>query len=181
MFSNNVSVVAVTSVEIGDHCLIGDLVSIMDSDFHAVASDQRHQGQGAHQALLGVLLELLQAPAEVLSPESRRRDRIDKRDLYEQHPWMAQNLYKAFIQAQQKCYEDMEEAAALKVMLPWLLSEVEEAKAVLGEQFWPYGVEPNRPTIEALTQFSHEQGLAARRMKVEELFAPETLDEFSLW
>jgi 4,5-dihydroxyphthalate decarboxylase len=104
-----------------------------------------------------------------------------KRDLYEKHPWMAQNLCKAFVRAQRKCFEDMEEAAALKYMLPWLLAEVEEAKAVLGEQFWPYGVETNRPTIEALTQYSHEQGLAPRRMRVEELFAPETLDEFSLW
>jgi len=43
-FSNNVSVIAVQSVEIGDDCLIGDFVSIMDSDFHGIAPDQRRTG-----------------------------------------------------------------------------------------------------------------------------------------
>jgi 4,5-dihydroxyphthalate decarboxylase len=104
-----------------------------------------------------------------------------RRDLYEKNPWMAQNLYKAFVRAKEKCYQEMDEAAALKYMLPWLLAEVEAEKAVLGEDFWPYGIEPNRCTVEAVAQYSYEQGLAARRMKVEELFAPETLDEFSLW
>jgi maltose O-acetyltransferase len=43
-FSNNVSIVALKAVEIDDHCLIGDFVSIMDSDFHAIAPDQRRHG-----------------------------------------------------------------------------------------------------------------------------------------
>ncbi len=40
-FSNNVSIVSMESVEIGDECLIGDLVSIMDSDFHGIDPDKR--------------------------------------------------------------------------------------------------------------------------------------------
>jgi 4,5-dihydroxyphthalate decarboxylase len=106
---------------------------------------------------------------------------VIKREIYHQHPWIAQTLFNAFAQAKEKCYREMDEAAALKYTLPWLLSEVEEEKAILGEDFWPYGIEPNRPTLEALVQYSHEQGLAARIMKLEELFPPETFDQYSLW
>jgi len=106
---------------------------------------------------------------------------VIKREIYHQHPWIAQTLFNAFAQAKEKCYREMDEAAALKYTLPWLLSEVEEEKAILGEDFWPYGIEPNRPTLEALVQYSYEQGLAARVMKLEELFTPETSDQYSLW
>lgn len=46
-FSNNVSVIAVESVEIGDHCLIGDMVTIIDSDFHGIAP-----GRGRSESVL---------------------------------------------------------------------------------------------------------------------------------
>ena len=106
---------------------------------------------------------------------------VIKREIYHMHPWIAQSLFNAFTQAKEKCYREMNEAAVLKYTLPWLLSEVEEEKAILGEDFWPYGIEPNRPTLEALVQYSHEQGLAVRLVKLEELFAPETFDQYSLW
>jgi 4,5-dihydroxyphthalate decarboxylase len=44
----------------------------------------------------------------------------------------------------------------------------------------PYGIEKNRQNIEALCQYSFEQGLSARKMALEELFAPETFDEFKI-
>jgi hypothetical protein len=53
-----------------------------------------------------------------------------------------------------------------------------QTRALMGDDFWPYGVEPNRATLEALVRYSCEQGLAERRLEVEELFAPSTLDEF---
>ena len=43
----------------------------------------------------------------------------------------------------------------------------------MGEDFWPYGIEPNRKTLEAFCQFTHEQGVCARLLSVEEMFAPE--------
>lgn len=106
---------------------------------------------------------------------------VIKRELYDRHPWIAQSLFKAFSQAKERCYQDLSEAAALKYSLPWLLAEVEEEKQVLGDDIWPYGIEANRPTLEALTQYSFEQGLASRVMKLEELFAPETFDQYSIW
>ena len=68
---------------------------------------------------------------------------VIRRDVYEKHPWVAQSLYKAFVAAQRETYKDFYEAAALKHMLPWLLQHVEETASIMGEDFWPYGFEPN--------------------------------------
>ena len=57
-------------------------------------------------------------------------------------------------------------------MLPWLMSEVEEIDALFGGDAWPYGIEPNRPTLEALVRYMVEQNFIARAMPIEELFVP---------
>ena len=62
-------------------------------------------------------------------------------------------------------------------MLPWLIAEYESAVSLFGEDFWPYGVEANRVTLEAATRYSYEQGLSSRKLSVEELFAPNTLKQ----
>ena len=62
------------------------------------------------------------------------------------------------------------------VPLPWLPDTTRAWQDAIGEDFWPYGIEPNRPTLEAFLQYGFEQGVATRRLKVEELFAPETLE-----
>lgn len=101
------------------------------------------------------------------------KDEILQKDL-----WVAQNLYQAFVEAKQRVYEGFNQTAALKVTLPWLLSEVENSKQLMGNDFWPYGVEKNRTTIEAAINYSYEQGMISRRLEVEELFAKTTLEEF---
>ena len=60
--------------------------------------------------------------------------------------------------------------------VPWLAEHARQWREIAGEDFWPYGIEPNRPTLEAFLQYGYEQGVAMRRLKVEELFAPETLE-----
>ena len=57
---------------------------------------------------------------------------------------------------------------------------IEEEKAIIGEDWYPYGIEKNRPTIEALLQYTHEHGLTDRRVKIEELFAPSTMRDIPL-
>ena len=100
---------------------------------------------------------------------------VVRRDIYEQHPWVALSLYDAFTRAKEHALGGLYEGDALKVSLPWLIDHIEESRAVFGRDLWPYGLEPNRPTLEAATQYLVEQGLADRRVVVEELFAPETL------
>jgi 4,5-dihydroxyphthalate decarboxylase len=105
---------------------------------------------------------------------------VIRRDVYEANRWIAQSLMKAFIEAQRRTYEDLQETAALKTMLPWLTAHVEEARREMGEDFWPYGFEKNRETLRTFLRYSFEQGLSKRQLEPEELFAPEALESFKI-
>lgn len=105
---------------------------------------------------------------------------VIRRDVYAKHPWVAQSLYKAFLLAQRETYQDLHEAAALKHMLPWLLEHVEETARLMGQDFWPYGLDPNLHTLETFLRYSSEQGLSKRRLEPRELFASETLESFKI-
>jgi 4,5-dihydroxyphthalate decarboxylase len=95
-----------------------------------------------------------------------------RRTLYEQHRWLATSLYDAFVQSKRRAQARMRYGGSLGYMLPWLLDEIEEIDEVFGGDAWPYGVEPNRPTLEALVRTMVEQHFIARPIPVEELFVP---------
>ena len=101
-------------------------------------------------------------------------------EVYEANRWIAQSLTKAFIEAQRRTYEDLYETAALKTMLPWLTAHVEDARREFGDDWWSYGLEKNRKTLETFTRYHHEQGLSPRKLEVSELFAPESLEAFKI-
>jgi 4,5-dihydroxyphthalate decarboxylase len=103
-----------------------------------------------------------------------------RRELYEQHRWLAQSLVKAFEAAKRVAIEDLEETSALKVALPWVTAELDETRRVLGFDYWPYGLEPNRHVLETFLRYHHEQGLSPRQLTPDELFAPESLESFVL-
>jgi 4,5-dihydroxyphthalate decarboxylase len=101
-----------------------------------------------------------------------------RREVYEANRWIAQSLAKAFTESQRLTYEDLRESAALKAMLPWLTAHVEQAIADMGDDYWPYGFERNRSTLDTFLRYHHEQGLSGRRLRADEIFAPETLENF---
>ena len=103
-----------------------------------------------------------------------------RREVYEANRWVAQSLTKAFVQAQQRTYQDLNETAALKAMLPWLNAHVEDARHEMGDDFWPYGLERNRKTLETFLRYHFEQGLSKRQLSPDELFAPESLESFKI-
>jgi len=105
---------------------------------------------------------------------------VIRRELYERDRWIAQSLYKAFCAAQKLTYADLQDTAALKVMLPWANAHVEETHREMGDDFWPYGFEPNRDVLSTFLRYHHEQGLSRRPLDAEELFAPETLESFRI-
>ncbi len=105
---------------------------------------------------------------------------IIRRDVYEAHRWVAMSLFKAFCQAKELLMHYYSITSALYTTLPWMTEEVERTRLALGNDFWPYGIEPNRKTLEAFLRYHHEQGLSARRMTIEDLFVPETMDEFKI-
>ena len=105
---------------------------------------------------------------------------VIRRDLYEANPWVAQSLYKAFTEAKARAYAMYAQTAAMSSMLPWTTAHVEEAKREMGEDWWPYGLEPNRRVLDTFLRYHHEQGLSKRRLKPEDLFAPETMEAFKI-
>ena len=102
------------------------------------------------------------------------------RDIYERDPWVALSLYKALCTAKDRCYHFLAEAGSPKVSSAWLQPLLEEERAIIGPDWYPYGIAQNRPSIEALLQYANEHGLTARRVKLEELFAPSTLRDIPL-
>jgi 4,5-dihydroxyphthalate decarboxylase len=99
-----------------------------------------------------------------------------RKDVYEAYPWAATSLYEAFNKAKDYAYQELMETDALKLTLPWVVAEVEETRRIMGHDFWAYGVERNRVSLEALPRYLHEQSLSDRAPEIEELFAPNTLD-----
>jgi len=97
---------------------------------------------------------------------------VIRRDVHERHPFVAASLYKAFCAAKDLAMAKMRFGASLRYMLPWLPSDIEEIDEVFGGDPWPYGIEPNRPTLQALTTYLHEQSLIAEPVAVDELFVP---------
>jgi len=95
-----------------------------------------------------------------------------RRSLYERHRWLATSFYKAFVESKRRAIARMRYGGSLSTMLPWLLAEIEEIDAVFGGDAWPYGIEPNRPTLEALVRYMAEQGFIARPIPVDDLFVP---------
>jgi 4,5-dihydroxyphthalate decarboxylase len=103
---------------------------------------------------------------------------VIRRDVYANNPWVAQSLAKAFTAAKAKAYALYGQTAALPAMVPWLVAGIEEARHEMGDDWWPYGLEPNRKALETFLRYHHEQGLSQRRFAPEELFARETLASF---
>lgn len=100
---------------------------------------------------------------------------VIREDVYHEHPWAASSLYQAFRQAKDLAVNELYDTDALRLALPWLIDHVEEYWKVFGKDWWPYGLEPNRPTLEAIGQYVYEQGLAPRPVAPDELFAPNVL------
>jgi 4,5-dihydroxyphthalate decarboxylase len=98
-----------------------------------------------------------------------------RRTLLDQHPWLAVNVYKAYLRAKAVCYEHLAGMGHLFTALPWPVRAFEEARALLGEDYWSYGLDGNLAEIETATRYAHEQGLTPRRLAADELFVPSTL------
>jgi 4,5-dihydroxyphthalate decarboxylase len=98
-----------------------------------------------------------------------------RNDLVERHPWLPRAVFNAYSKSKSLAYSDMQQKWFFKTM-PWYAQELEATQDLMGKNFFPYGIEPNRKTLETLFRYSHEQGLASRQLTVEKLFHPTTLD-----
>jgi 4,5-dihydroxyphthalate decarboxylase len=94
-------------------------------------------------------------------------------DVYEKYPWVAFNLYTAFVKAKE--YFNARLADTIPTALFFGREYLAMTQEIFGADPYPYGVKANRKMLEALIDFSHEQGLITKKPKIEELFAASTL------
>ncbi len=105
---------------------------------------------------------------------------VIRRSLYDENPWIAQSLYKTFCEAKDLCFSQIYDSNVLRISLPWTVAEYEEARALMTEDYWPYGFGPNRLNLETLHGYLLEQGLIKERLDLKQLFAPNTTDAFKI-
>ena len=98
-----------------------------------------------------------------------------RNSIIEQNPWLPKAVFDAYSKAKKLMYDHLQKMGWAAISLPWVAQEIEETRALMGENFWPYGIKPNRKALETLFRYSYEQGLASRKLTIEELFHPSTL------
>lgn len=98
----------------------------------------------------------------------------------DRHPWIAMNLFKAFEEAKENSLRRLGSFATAQIPVAWCHHAVTEAQKVFGNDCWPYGIESNRRTLEAFLQYSYEQGVTAREVRLEELFLREVTAFFKV-
>jgi 4,5-dihydroxyphthalate decarboxylase len=99
-----------------------------------------------------------------------------RKSLVEKYPWVAVNVYKAFLKAKALCVHELGQIGHLATTLPWPVAAYDRARAVMGEDFWPYGAHENKHALETLARYSFEQGLSVRQVQLDEMFARPTYE-----
>jgi len=103
-----------------------------------------------------------------------------RKEIAAAHPWLPAAVFKAFNASKAAALELLADTSATKVTLPFVEEQLKAAKDLLGEDFWSYGVQANRNTLEAFLKHHHAQGLSSRLVEVDELFHPSTYETYSI-
>jgi 4,5-dihydroxyphthalate decarboxylase len=98
--------------------------------------------------------------------------------VYREHPWIAMNLFRAFEAAKAESLARLRDVNASRFPLPWVQDTSKGIAEMFGEDFWPYGLEPNRTTLDTFLGWAHEQAVCVQRLQPEDLFVPEVLIDF---
>lgn len=96
--------------------------------------------------------------------------------LVERHPWLSVSVFKAFLLAKDRALAALGEIAQLATSQPWSVAEHERLQALMGKDYWSYGVAENRHVLETLVRYAFAQGLTQRPLAVDEIFAHSTLE-----
>ena len=99
---------------------------------------------------------------------------VIRREVYERNRWMALSLFEAFEQAKKIGNRRLRAITGLAVSLPWLSSALHDIDVTFDGDAFPYGVQDNIHTLEAMTTYVYEQGMSGRKVDVGELFAAES-------
>ena len=100
-------------------------------------------------------------------------------DVFEANRWIAMNLLTAFEEAKQHSIERLSGVTASRIPMPWIYDDFNHLRdEMFAGDYWPYGIEPNRTTIDAFLQYCHEQGVCRRRLQPEDLYPREVQTVF---
>jgi len=146
-----------------------------DGEIDAILSAQLPTGLGTHPDIARLFSEV-----RAVETDYYTRTKIFpimhfvviRKDVYDANPAVAGALYDAFCKAKDVALERMFYTGALRYMMPFLPDDLDEIDRVFGGDPWPYGIEPNRPTLEAEIQYLVEQDYIAAPMAIEDLFPP---------
>jgi 4,5-dihydroxyphthalate decarboxylase len=103
---------------------------------------------------------------------------VIRRDLLAEHPWLAKTVYRSFCEAKDAAVNKYEHGRIfnnMETMFPWFSHLTTDDRALLGDDWWPYGIDANRKAIEVILRYHYEQGITKRLFKLEEIFVPELL------
>ena len=100
-----------------------------------------------------------------------------RENLAKANPWLPASIFKAFDAAKERALEALRIVNIPTVSLPWAEAHAAEAVTLIGKDFWPYGIDRNRQTIESFARYHFDQGLSARHMAIDDLFAASTLQQ----
>ena len=103
-----------------------------------------------------------------------------RKTLVQAHPWLPGAVFKAFSEAKAVALEALSDTSATKVTLPFVEEQLKAAREAMGEDYWSYGVAPNRQTIETFLRHHFSQGLSARQLSVDEIFHPSTYESYAI-
>jgi 4,5-dihydroxyphthalate decarboxylase len=99
-----------------------------------------------------------------------------RREHLDAYPWLAQTLFRAFVEAKRLAQADLVQTSALPLTLPFLLEHAYTTTELMGPDPWPYGFEANRATLETFVRYCREQDLIERDIPIDSLFPATTRD-----
>jgi 4,5-dihydroxyphthalate decarboxylase len=97
---------------------------------------------------------------------------VIRRAFHERHPGVAASFYDALNRSKDRAREKMRYMGTLRYMLPWMIAEIEEIDAIFDGDPFVYGIEPNRPTIDALIGYLARESMLASPLTCDDLFVP---------
>jgi 4,5-dihydroxyphthalate decarboxylase len=99
-----------------------------------------------------------------------------RRSLADRHPWLPVAVFKAFERSKSIALAKLADTSAAKVTLPFVEDQLRAARLLMGDDFWSYGLEPNRDVLTSFLRRHHQEGLSARLLTPEDLFHPAALE-----
>ena len=99
-----------------------------------------------------------------------------RKSIVEKYPWVAVNIFKAYLKAKALCMHELGQIGHLHATLPWPVHAYDHARKVMGEDYWLYGAHENKLPLETLARYSFQQGLSVRHVAFEEMFAKPTYE-----